>query len=37
MSYLFTYSGAETAVGKTFNAFHMAQKEGFRLQVCHDV
>ncbi|OXA45178.1 Ribosomal protein S6 kinase alpha-5 [Folsomia candida] len=24
--------GAETAVGKTFNAFHMAQKEGFRLQ-----
>ncbi|XP_021945279.1 ribosomal protein S6 kinase alpha-5 isoform X3 [Folsomia candida] len=27
-----SHRGAETAVGKTFNAFHMAQKEGFRLQ-----
>jgi len=27
-----SHRGAEAAVGKTFNAFHMAHKEGFRLQ-----
>ena len=27
--------GAENAVNQTLNAFHMAHKQGFRLQVCH--